>query len=360
MRRRGWIGGVVFVAVAMLVALSAQPAAPLRPAGPVDAISGILDAFRTYSVVGMDTGQEAGDARGSAFLLSLIRDPRFTAIVNDLVLEGYSARYQDILDRFVRGEDVPDSALRPLWRDTTQVNAINDEPPLELFRAVRAINAALPRVRQLRVLAPDPPIDWDLVHTTADYQQWLAQRDSFPADLTRREVIGKQRRALAVWGGGHLQRKNQASNYQMDDPLAATYVSLLEAAGTHVFVVVVRGAPIEEEAVRASWPVPSIALLRGTSAGAADVASIMPQGRFSIRNGQLTPLPRDQWISMRVEDQVDAALWLGPASARRTTSFSPAACDPVLLETRARRRALTGRPSDTDPLKQFCATLTPK
>jgi hypothetical protein len=29
-------------------------------------------------------------------------------------------------------------------------------------------------------------------------------------------VIGKQRRALAVWGGGHLQRKNAPANHGME------------------------------------------------------------------------------------------------------------------------------------------------
>jgi hypothetical protein len=33
-------------------------------------------------------------------------------------------------------------------------------------------------------------------------------------------VLAKARRALVVYGAGHLQRKQQATNYQMDNPLA--------------------------------------------------------------------------------------------------------------------------------------------
>jgi hypothetical protein len=356
MNRLTRIPTVAFLFTMTLAAPSAYRTAQLRPPVPMEPIVGIIDAFRTYSIVGVNTGQESGDARGRAFLLSLIRDPRFTKVVNDLVMEGYSARYQDLSDRFVRGEDVPNATLRGLWQDTTQVIAIADEPHVEFFRAVRGINATLSAERQLRVLAADPPIDWSRVQTPADFRTWLEQRDTFPAELTRREVIGKHRRALAVWGGGHLQRRNQASNYQMDEPLTATFVSLLEAAGTKVFIV--RGGPIEEEAVRASWPMPSLALVQGTTVGAADE----PSGgqRFSVRNGQLTPIPREQWVRVRVEDQQEAVLWLGPASTRTTTPLSPALCDAEFLETRSRRRALAGLPSETDRLRQFCASLTPK
>ena len=145
MRRCARLGGVGSLAVWMLVALSAQPAAPLRPLLPIDAIGGILDAFRTHSVVGIDAGAESGDRRGNDFLLSLIRDPRFTAIVNDLMLEAYSGKYQDELDRFVRGEDVPHQALRRVWLDSTMVFPGTDEVPEIFLRGTRAQRDAAAR-----------------------------------------------------------------------------------------------------------------------------------------------------------------------------------------------------------------------
>jgi hypothetical protein len=51
------------------------------------------------------------------------------------------------------------------------------------------------------------------------------------------EVLDKRRRALLIFGGGHLQRRNQLSNYQMDHPLAHTVISLLEQGGAQTFVV---------------------------------------------------------------------------------------------------------------------------
>lgn len=101
-----------------------------------------------------------GNEQGHAFRLALIRDRRFAASVNDIVVEFGSARYQDLMDRFVNGGDVPAQELRRAWQDTTVTTAVWDRPIYEeFFRAVRDVNAALPPGRRLRVLLGDAPID---------------------------------------------------------------------------------------------------------------------------------------------------------------------------------------------------------
>ena len=138
--------------------------------------------------------------QGHAFRLSLIRDPRFATTVNDIVVECGNFRYQDLMDRFVRGDDVPYDALRRVWQNTTQPDSLWDTPIYEeFFRAVRAVNASLAKERQLRVLLGDPPIDWDSVHSKNDYGRW--DRDGHPAELIRREVLAKGRRMLACDAG---------------------------------------------------------------------------------------------------------------------------------------------------------------
>src|SRR5205823_2314544 len=143
----------------------------------------------------------------SAFRLSLIRDPRFAATVNDIVVEFGNAHYQDLMDRFVNGEDVPENSLCRVWQNTTQPDTIWDVPIYEeFFRAVRSINASLPKERRLRVLLGDPPIDWDVIHSSKDYGR--SDRDGYPAELIRKEVLAKGRRALLLYGDLHFIRKN--------------------------------------------------------------------------------------------------------------------------------------------------------
>jgi hypothetical protein len=348
--------------IATLSTGSQQVASP-PPAVPVEAIGGILDAFRSHHVVGLSDAH--GNEQAQAFLISLVRDPRFAAAVNDIVVEFGSARYQDVIDRFVRGEDVPYDSLRRVWQDTTQPSAANDRPINEdFFRAVRALNASVPRERQLRVLLGDPPIDWDRVRNREDHFRWIEMRDAYPAALIQLEVLAKQRRALLVYGLGHFQRKNVHANFEMEDWRAQTIVSLLERSGpTKVFTIWGSKDLANIQPDAASWRAPSLATIRGTVLGAADAARYFGWGnRFAVVDGKIVPIPKDQWRSLRAEDQFDAVIYLGPPSAMTESRWSPALCsDTAYMEMRLRRIAVSGvPPAEADRLKQYCATVLPK
>ena len=158
---------VTGVRVVLILAFAARlPAAQLdarRPAAPVNAIDGILAAFETRTIVALPDAH--GSEQAHAFLLSLIRDPRFVRTVDDIVVEFGNARYQDVADRFVRGEEVRYESLRLVWRNHTQPSVSADFTHYkEFFGAVRAANAAAAGGRTLRVLLGDPPIDWDAIH----------------------------------------------------------------------------------------------------------------------------------------------------------------------------------------------------
>src|SRR5262249_20390364 len=175
-----------------------------QPAVRLDPISAIVDAFKTHAVVALSEGRHNNE-QGYAFRLALIRDPRFATVANDIVVESGSSKYQDVMDRFVRGESIPDVVLRRAWQDTTQPDPVWDAPMYEeFFRAVRDINRSLAQERQMRILLGDPPFDWD--KGTRD--EWLrVDRDGFAADLIRREVLMKNRRALVIYGNTHLLRR---------------------------------------------------------------------------------------------------------------------------------------------------------
>jgi len=329
-------------ALALGAVLWAQDAPP-RPAVPVDPVGAIIDAFKSHQVVAL--GDPHGIVQANAVRLSLIRDPRFAATVNDIVVEFGNARYQDRMDRFVRGEDVPDEALRDVWQNTTIVNIGWDRPIYEeFFRAVRAVNASLPPARRLRVLLGDPPVDWSTVRTTDDLVTWLKQRDTYPADLIRREVIAKQRRALVIYGGGHFPRID-----------LETLVGLIEKPGdTRVFTVWTdtdTNLPALQADIT-TWPAPRLVLLRGTVLGAAPFTTFFP-----VRGDQLR--------SLRAEDQFDALLYLGPRSSLTTSPLAPARClDAPYMEMRTSRLKVfpppPGAPDPVEQLKRYCAAQTPR
>src|SRR6476659_5529527 len=186
--------------------------AATAPAVPLEPVAAIVDAFRTHRVVAVTAGH--GEARGYALGQLLIHDPRLIAAINDIVIEEGSARYQDVADRFVSGDNVPMESLRHVWRDTTQPGLGYDRQWEEFFTAMRGVNATLPAVRKVRVLLGDPPIEWEQVKTPEEHRRWIEMRDTFPADLIQREVIAKGRHALLTYGAMHFQRKNLVANYE--------------------------------------------------------------------------------------------------------------------------------------------------
>jgi hypothetical protein len=270
----------------------------LAPPAAVEPIGALLDAFRTHDIVAVTDPH--GNEQVQAFLLSLIRAPRFVAVVNDIVIEPASARYQDVVDRFVRGDEIPTDVLRKAWEEGTVPNRLGVQAS-ELLRAVRTVNAALAADRRLRVLAGDPPIDWENVITPRDHRRWIEQRDSYPADVIRRQVLDRGRRALVIYGQGHLQRAQIVSNYDMSTWQAQTLVSLLGRDPTvrlfNVWTVLDGGEAIPEGVD--SWPVPSLALLKGTTLGAKDFGlygrllggsrmrvAMVNSRRFRVRSGR--------------------------------------------------------------------------
>jgi hypothetical protein len=323
---------VLIVAVLMVsTATWAQVAPPRRPATPVDPVAGIIDAFRKHAIVALGEGGH-GNEQAHRFRLALIRDRRFAATVNDIVVESGSARYQDVMDRFVRGEDVPRDVLVRAWRDTTQPGAIWDLPIYEeMFRAVRDVNASLPPERRLRVLLGDPPVEWETVKTLRDLDRWGA-RDSHAVDVIQREVLAKRRRALVVYGDDHLAR--QIRSLGAGDEPPANIVGILEAAGTTVFVVHTEtrmDLPAIQADVR-SWPIPSLARVNGTVLGGADYE---PNPRLRAR---------------RIDELFDAVVYLGPSSSITFSQLDPATCaDQAYLQMRLARVSLLGLPSQAPP-----------
>jgi hypothetical protein len=307
---------VTLLLVSSVCAGSSQQARP-RPAVPLEPIDAILNAFRTHSIVALDEGDHTNEP-GATFRLRLLRDPRFPTVVNDIVVECGNALYQDAMDRFVAGEEVPYDTLKQCWQNTGQPYEVWDSVIYEeFFRAVRALNATLPHERRLRVLLGDPPIHWDTIHSAKDWLDFmkspLGDRDAFPSGLIQREVLAKGRRALVVYGRMHLLR-GAASFWNALSPANRkidSLVDLLERDGASVFTIWVSNYDLEllQGDVR-SWKEPSLFLLKGTIPGAADFTVYSPIGRPDARVGPM-------------ESKFDAGLYLGHPLTFTYSPISP-------------------------------------
>lgn len=351
MRRPTYAAAFLALTTAMGCVHAPVAGQPPRPAVPVPAADAIFEAARSHPIVALSEGEHSNEA-GYRFRLSLLRDPRFAKTFNDIVVESGSSRYQDLMDRFIAGEDVPQELIRQAWENSTQVSELWDMPIYEgFFRAVRDRNASLPPSRRLRVILGDPPIDWDTVKDKDDVLRFNDMRDRFAADTIRTQILAKKRRGLLVFGDGHIWRKGPHA--RPDIASEKNIVSFL--AETSPGVVFSIGAPTaanlkDIQADTASWPTPSIARLQGTILGAAPFAPLYRTPYQDTRDAS--------WDALRLQDQFDALLYLGPAETITHSSITPAKCaDSRYMTMRLARMALV--PWGTyaiERLKRVCGT----
>ena len=297
----------------------AQTPQQAKPIGsepiPELAIPAILAAFDKYEVVAMPQGHGMQDLND--FIFSLIRSPEFAEKVNDIEVEFGNSLYQPILDRYIAGENVPFTEIEKIWRKTGQPAPGASSFVEQFFPLGRALNQKLPRERRIRVLAGEPPVDWDQIKSMDDVIR-LVHRDASAASVMEKEVLSKHRKALMLYGTFHLFHMNEVrasavSMYEKDYPNLTFVISDLGMFDT--------GLPTLSSSPFATWPIPSLARAKGTWLGALDLGRFLPP---PTRIDQDCNVHHEfsKTLQKPMEDLVDAFLYLGPQDLRLREKIS--------------------------------------
>ncbi|MDG4857573.1 hypothetical protein P8605_05265 [Streptomyces sp. T-3] len=279
----------------------------------------MLAAFGEHRVVGLMSPVV------DRFVYDLVADRRFAERVDDIVIECGNSRHQRLLDRYVAGADVMLAEVRRVWRDTTQSDCGFSSFYETLVPLVRRVNEGLPRVQRIRVLAADPPVDWDRIRRPEDLERFH-DRDGPAARLMKTEVLEKGRRALLLYGLRHLvhgDKGSLVSQYEVEYP-GVTYVVAyhrrFECGNDRL------------EARMAGWPLRSLVPLEGSWLGRLDATCF--------------PDTEDAEPGAKGYPGVDAYLYLGRRDVllREKPALS-AALDEAYLAEMERRADLRGIPA---------------
>jgi len=289
---------------------------------PTKAVEGIIGLFDRFPIVAL--GEMHWNRTQHDFIVSLIEHPTFPDKVNDIVVEFGSAKYQNMMDKYIAGETVPHTELRQAWRNTTQPTAVWDVPLYERFFAtVRAVNQKAPKAKKLRVLLGDPPIDWYAAKSSDDLTPFLARDDHF-ARVIEKEVLSKGRKALLIAGVFHLYRCCPATS----NPSNVT-LQIDKLRPGAVFVVMPHDGFDERsdelEARLSSWPKPGIAQVKNTWLGELDPDVVYPLWKMLIEHrpdGTHVPAKRP-YGELKFQDITDAFLYLGPKASLVWDSVPP-------------------------------------
>lgn len=227
---------------------------------PLNATTAILRAFDTHEIVMF--GEEHGCKQEYEWLKDLVGTPEFADRIDDIVVEGGNSLYQQYVDRYIGGGDVPFEQVQQAWQ-----NAIGElgapSPVVESFyKAVRAANLSRPGKHQMRIVLGGPPGDWDKIKNREDLSPFLLDRDAFYAHRVKEEVLAKGRRALLIMGAAHFKRT--VSGGSGLHPVERD----LRAAGASTWLTILDTRIYDDPQKRfAAWPLPAIVDLRGNWVG---------------------------------------------------------------------------------------------
>jgi hypothetical protein len=316
------IGLAMAVTTVDINAVGGQRAALTEPLAQ-PGVDAIIEQFADYRLVAI--GEVHRNQQVHDFIVTLLRDPRFLPSGGDIVVEFGNARYQDVVDRYTSGESVASPELARVWRDAVNI-LVWDAPVYERFFAVvRSVNQRRLQRRRLRVVLADPPIDWSAIHDHSVWEQISDTRDRHAADVINREVLATGRRALLIFGSGHVQNERAFDAYGKPSRIRPPNLAeLLQDAhpGASLFVV---ADWMNEQLDRrlTKWQPPAFARLKGTWLGNMHVGPPSNTPRF--------------------EDIADAFLYLGPTASLTTSVPSPEIYrDSAYLRELVRRDTIQG------------------
>lgn len=347
---------LVVLLVGSLLPVQAQESEPQV----VNAVEGVLAAFDSYPVVAI--GEQHGIHELGEFYQALLRHPEFAEKVDALVLEYGNALYQDVVDRYVAGEEVPYSELQKAWSDVVgKVPGGTEIMYLQLYSTVREINQTLPEGEKIRILLGDPPINWAEIETQAQVMDYQFQRESHFANVVISEVLDKNLKALVIIGGPHLDRNLLPMVSQPMDtppsgekpPIPMVMQQIVEQAhpGKTYVIIVHTGfsddaCNAEVEGKMADWQVPALATVKGTWLETLDCekfpAAIMVATQDNVMQAPAGSTPPEGLPPMKsLIGGADAYLYVGNRDALTMSPFDPSIyMDMAYFNEQSRRHEL--------------------
>jgi hypothetical protein len=305
------LGGIQRALLALSVLTAASAMCHAQPEiKPQPATAAILAAFRSHDIVMVGEGH--GNKQEYDWLRLLIATPEFADRVDDIVMEFGNSLYQNLVDRYTQGEDVPLDDVQRAWRDT--VAAVGPPSPVyaSLYQAVRETNLQRKGTHQLRVLCGDPNIDWQQVTEGRDILPFLGTREQTYARVVKDQVLAKHHHALLIMGAFHFLRHFDLmpSRKQFDIERE------LRAHGANPYLIVVgtntTGGPEGLDRRFDSWAAPVIVPLNGSWVGDLPAIPVVTEG-----HGPPLQAPT-------LKDAADALLYLGPRDSLVVVQMTPA------------------------------------
>jgi hypothetical protein len=265
-------------------------------------------------------------AQEEDFYAALIRDKRFAEDVGNVVVEFGDASQQDTLDRYLAGEDVPYDQLRRVWSDTVGwIPTVTALGYINFYAQVRHVNLGLPPEHRIHIWLGDPPIDWSTIKTNEEFLPYLNERNQYPAEIIKTQILAKNRKALVIYGTFHFFGGKNMLAPLVDSIQPGAFFVVVPYVG-----FIERSCSVAFEQVTSNWPIPALATPVRRSSLESKLRTqgcyFMPASAIGLGQNTTEPEKRKQLEQMEEWTSGvdgDALLYLGPADNLTQSQESP-------------------------------------
>ncbi len=259
-------------------------------AEPLDATQAMIQAISVHQIVMF--GETHGNKQEYEWLCKLVKTPAFADRVDDIVVEFGNSLYQKTVDRYIAGEDIPQTQVEKAWRN--MIGSVGPVSPVygSFYEAVRESNLEHSGGHKIRLLLGDPYGDWDKINNAEDLGPYLGHRDEWYAEVMKEEVLAHHHRALLIMGAGHFVRRNGPG------PIEQT----VRAGGVQPYLIVFGtnavGGYDDLDHRFDAWSLPAIVALSDNWVGELPANPVLTGGNVAPN-------------SQKMEDVADAMLYVG-------------------------------------------------
>ncbi len=304
----------------------------------------MIETFQHYNIIGLGEGLH-GLENSHRFFQMLFDNKKIQSLINFIIVEFANTDYQDIIDKFIFGENVEIQDIRKIWRESTQCIGSFGEAPvyLNLLKKIRNINLTLPNDKKIRVLGGDPSIDWNTIHNLDDYRKKIELRKIFPAHLAMKYGVLGNQKVLFIYSGLHLTKISDETSPETHWSITTHINKKYPGAMKVIEILNTKELHLQKETE--NWPLYSIIDVQENFSGELPAEKLFPEmyndkGKVILYRGY------------KIKDLFDALLYVGPTKKWKISEipnniFSD---EKFLIELNRRREILGLKPvKNIDP-----------
>jgi len=289
----------------------------------------ILNAFENHDLVAV--GDYHWNEAFLVYLTDLVKSESFSEKVQHIIVEFGNAKHQSVLNRYLKGEDVSNSEIELVWRDSLYFTAWMPEVYKNFFSEIRLKNTKLAEHKKIKVTLAEPSFDWYSDTVSEQWQQAAKTKvDGFYS--VAEQAIKSGNKSLMIFGAFHLLRVPQPQLNQFDDNLLPFAARLEKHFPGRTYIVWPTADP---EMISALKNIKGPALLETQTTHLKDLRMIdlLPKSRFRLAKLDIRQAKSSQLF--------DAFLYVG--ETHRNTEFpSSVIKDEKWVKEMKRRASLVG------------------